>query len=252
MTKTLQDLRQEGGYDSARKFAIEHDMVYATYCRYEREPEKIPVEVAWKLADIFDSTIDEVVGHETNVKREISHLRPASFAKYDAYESLSSEGKQLVMDALELAQMRDKKNKQLEEEKELRHWESVCQRYERAMWVKLNSLPQYEWLPLGAGAELEREQYLEFISDMARTKREAAIQKKYANLSNDLARNGGEFEGANPGDPDYAQRVSELTDDAINLELERAEAEDDETIKKIMAAYDRIHSPNQTYYKVLH
>lgn len=246
MARTLQDLRQEAGYESARKFALEHDLTYATYCRWERSPEKIPMETAWELANTFNCSIDEVVGHETGHSSRIK-AKPASSAYQQAIEALSEEGKQLVADAIELAQLRDRKNQHRKEEAETRYWERICQRYEAAMWVQQPLPATFNALPMGAGVALDRERFSEYLAELARTKREREIKEKYADLAKDLAVNGGTFEGKNPGEADYDQQMSELADEAINLELEKAEAADDETIGKIMAAYDRIHGSSQPY-----
>ena len=64
--RTLQRLRREAGYRSAKDFAAVLGIPTSTYARYERQPEgpdcAIPLSSAWQIADALGCSIDLVVG----------------------------------------------------------------------------------------------------------------------------------------------------------------------------------------------
>ena len=93
--KTLQGLRREAGYRSAREFAERLGIPAPTYARYERQPDtpdtKIPMGAAWRIADALGCTIDLVVGREreegegARVQRMYDALTPGSRERVDEY-----------------------------------------------------------------------------------------------------------------------------------------------------------------------
>lgn len=66
--RTLQRLRREAGYRSAKDFAEQVGIPGSTYARYERAVEGpecgIPLSSAWQIADSLGCTIDLIVGRE--------------------------------------------------------------------------------------------------------------------------------------------------------------------------------------------
>lgn len=66
--RTLQRLRREAGYRSAKDFAEVLSIPSSTYARYERAVEGpecgIPLPSAWQIADALGCSIDLVVGRE--------------------------------------------------------------------------------------------------------------------------------------------------------------------------------------------
>lgn len=60
--KSLKEYRLAAGYKSAKAFAAEQGLGYQSYINYEREPQKIPMNRAWSLADALGVTIDQIVG----------------------------------------------------------------------------------------------------------------------------------------------------------------------------------------------
>lgn len=91
--RTLQRLRREAGYRSAKEFAAEVGIPASTYARYERNPVSpdcgIPMAAAWAIADKLGCSIDLVVGREDIDAPELEGIEPR-------YEALSAEGRQLV------------------------------------------------------------------------------------------------------------------------------------------------------------
>lgn len=89
--RTLQRLRREAGYRSAKDFAQVLSIPRSTYARYERAVEGpecgIPLPSAWQIADALGCSIDLVVGREDIDARDaaalderVSALSPASRA----------------------------------------------------------------------------------------------------------------------------------------------------------------------------
>lgn len=62
MAKTLQQIRKDAGFRSAREFAESAGVPVSTYTRYEQQPDTIPLKAAWELADRFGCSIDAIVG----------------------------------------------------------------------------------------------------------------------------------------------------------------------------------------------
>ena len=91
--RTLQRLRREAGYRSARDFAAELGIPASTYSRYERQPEgpeiAIPLSSAWAIADRLGCSIDLVVGRE-----DID--APDEHPVQSRYDALTNAGRALV------------------------------------------------------------------------------------------------------------------------------------------------------------
>lgn len=71
--RTLQRLRREAGYATAKDFAAKVGIPESTYSRYERAAEGpacgIPLPNAWAMADALGCSIDLVVGR-ADIDRE--------------------------------------------------------------------------------------------------------------------------------------------------------------------------------------
>lgn len=91
--RTLQRLRREAGYRSAKDFAETFGIPTSTYTRYERAGDGadcgIPLPAAWQIADALGCSIDLVVGRE-----DIDG--PKSGGIQSRYDALGAEGRALV------------------------------------------------------------------------------------------------------------------------------------------------------------
>ena len=91
--RTLQRLRREAGYRSAKEFAEALGIPGSTYARYERAGDGadcgIPLPAAWQIADALGCSIDLVVGREDIDAPEPEGIQPR-------YDALSPEGRNLV------------------------------------------------------------------------------------------------------------------------------------------------------------
>ena len=91
--RTLQRLRREAGYRSAKEFAEALGIPGSTYARYERAGDGadcgIPLPAAWQIADALGCSIDLVIGRENIDAPEPEGIQPR-------YDALSPEGRALV------------------------------------------------------------------------------------------------------------------------------------------------------------
>lgn len=62
MSSNLLKVRKAAGYRSSKSFAERVCLPPSSYARYESNPDRIPIQVAWRIADELGITIDEVVG----------------------------------------------------------------------------------------------------------------------------------------------------------------------------------------------
>ena len=91
--RTLQRLRRQAGYRSAKDFAEALGIPGSTYARYERAGDGagcgIPLPAAWQIADALGCSIDLVVGREDIDAPEPEGIQPR-------YDALSADGRALV------------------------------------------------------------------------------------------------------------------------------------------------------------
>lgn len=104
--RTLQRLRREAGYRSAKDFAARIGIPETTYARYERQPDSpdsgIPLKSAWLIADFLNCSIDLVVGREDIDAVE----QPAPVQAF--YDSLSEANRQRLDDFMGYLEYREK------------------------------------------------------------------------------------------------------------------------------------------------
>lgn len=65
MKTNLQRLRKAAGYKSARAFAEAHSIPIPTYTGHEQGTRSLNMDTAWKYADIFQVSLDELVGRRS-------------------------------------------------------------------------------------------------------------------------------------------------------------------------------------------
>lgn len=99
--RTLQRLRREAGYRSAKEFAAALGIPSSTYARYERAGDGadcgIPLPAAWQIADALGCSIDLVVGRDdidASMKEDIRFR----------YDALSASGRILVNSYLDFVE----------------------------------------------------------------------------------------------------------------------------------------------------
>lgn len=104
--RTLQRMRREAGFRSAKDFAERVGIPISTYARYERAgdgPEcGIPLPSAWAIADALGCSIDLVVGRED--------IDAAGDSIWERVEALSRTGREMHEDYLRFLEFREGAN----------------------------------------------------------------------------------------------------------------------------------------------
>ena len=131
MASTLQELRREAGYDTAKEFAEELGISPATYSRYEQKPEGIPTSAAWKLADRLGCSIDAVVG------REHISVEDMRGPQQRFYDGLSRDGRRLMNEFMEFIEQREKKSAASRARRERMRYDNACANYLRLFYAEL-------------------------------------------------------------------------------------------------------------------
>jgi transcriptional regulator with XRE-family HTH domain len=131
MASTLQELRREAGYDTAKEFAEELGISPATYSRYEQKPENIPTPAAWKLADHLGCSIDAVVG------REHISVEDMRGPQQRFYDGLSRDGRRLMNEFMEFVEQREKKSAASRARRERMRYDNACANYLRLFYAEL-------------------------------------------------------------------------------------------------------------------
>ena len=105
--RTLQRLRREAGYRSAKDFAEVLHIPSSTYSRYERAIEGpecgIPMQAAWAMADELGVSIDLVVG-----RADIDEQRMPTLD--DRVRRLSRSGREMLDDFMRYLEFREAAN----------------------------------------------------------------------------------------------------------------------------------------------
>lgn len=192
MASNLLELRKAAGYKNASEFAEAHEIPASTYARYESNPDKIPMERAWQLADILGTTIDAIVG------REAPDPACARGEVQLEYDGLTPEARALADELREFVLMKDGKIRERKRREEERPYEALCYQYEQQMLSQMRDGAAFGELVAFDSAEAARSAFESFLREQAARKRSEPATK--------------------------AQEIV-----------------DNQTIEKIMAAYDRTH-----------
>ena len=131
MASNLLKLRKAAGYKNSNEFAVEYEIPTSTYARYESNPDKIPMDRAWQLADIFGTTIDAIVDREVP---DPACMRGEVQLEYDG---LTPEARQLADELREFVLMKDEKIRARRRREEERPYEALCYQYEQQMLSEL-------------------------------------------------------------------------------------------------------------------
>ncbi len=231
MAKTIQELRREKGFRSAREFANALGISPSSMSRYDKDPETIPVKVAWAMADALDCSIDEIVGR--------SRVTAGASVLQDFYDGLLPETRALMDELIEFAGMKDKSARQQAKAEEDAKHDQLCRYYERIFYESIYEGKGFGDLVAFGSPMEERVAFEAFLRDQAAAKRKPGIDLHIEGLEEELR--GGYLEGDG--------EVRSFTEDEIQkwLEDEREQMDqeygkkDEEVIRKVMEAYDRLH-----------
>lgn len=131
MASNLLELRKEAGYRNASDFAEAQGIPVSTYARYESNPDKIPMERAWQLADALHTAIDAVVG------REAPAPGTARGEVQLEYDGLTPEARSLMDEFREFVIAKDTKIRERKRYEEERFYEALCYQYEHQMLAEM-------------------------------------------------------------------------------------------------------------------
>lgn len=165
MASTLQELRKQAGYRTAPEFARAMDIPESTYARYESSPDKIPLDKAWRLADVFGCSIDAIVGRE---RIEVGDARSEVQRTYD---NLSPDSRGALDKYLAFLVQFDADERTRAEEVERRRFESLAASYETLYINSLNESTPFGELADEGDPEERRDGFRAFITLMAEEKR---------------------------------------------------------------------------------
>lgn len=165
MASTLQELRKQAGYRTAPEFARAMEIPESTYARYESSPDKIPLDKAWRLADVFGCSIDALVG------REHIEVGDARGEVQRAYDALSPDSRGALDKYLAFLVQSDADERTRAEEVERRRFESLAASYETLYINSLNASAPFGELADEGDPEKRRDGFRAFITLMAEEKR---------------------------------------------------------------------------------
>lgn len=163
---TLLELRRQAGYRSAREFADAFGIPQTTYARWESQPEKIPTEKAWELADRLGSTIDAVVG-----RIAIDDEAPGARVRR-SYEALSPQSRRTIDDVLDFLSERERESARRAAHEEMRRWVMLCRQYLAAFERDRENEAGFAVLQTFGSPEEKREEFERYIVQRAEEARD--------------------------------------------------------------------------------
>ena len=165
MASNLLELRKAAGYRNANDFAEAHKIPASTYARYESNPDKIPMDRAWQLADILGTTIDAIVG------RKAPAPGTARGEVQLEYDGLTPEARALLDEFREFVRQKDERIRARKRREEERPYEALCYQYEQQMLSELRDGAAFGELVAFDSAEAARTTFESFLQEQAAKKR---------------------------------------------------------------------------------
>lgn len=242
MATTLQELRKEAGYRTAKDFAEAIDVPPTTYARYEQTPERIPLKQAWMIADFLDCSIDAVVGRE---HIDVKSMR-GDIQRF--HDSLSPDNKVLHEDFLDFLALREENTSKRRAETEKLKYMQIAQYYEESFMNTMVDESVRNSTPTVFMASRLRSKFERYLRDKFALQADADLQEYTSDLDDALWKEA----GLDPSLLDMASDLPEEIEDEIVSILDKLEAgreqfsrdrerEDREVIEKIMDGYDALH-----------
>lgn len=216
---SLRKLRKAAGWPTAKAFADSIGVPAPTYARYEQSgdgPEtNIPMKAAFTIADALGCSIDALVGRE---EADVDAVRSDMQRRYDA---LSDDGKQLVDDFLNMAEMREERAKKLRQAELARVYMKDARKLELQFLESLEGEDGGDGFMFMGTSEDMRAAFEEFALDMATAAEANTIDRRCETALRTMDE----------------ERVTELR---RKLE-EESDAKIEGVMDGIMAAYDSMH-----------
>ncbi|WP_154434261.1 helix-turn-helix domain-containing protein [Olsenella porci] len=246
MSSTLQDLRKEAGFRTAKDFAEAVGIPAPTYTRYEQDPLKIPIDRAWKIADGLHCSIDAVVGRE---HIDVNDMR-GDFQKN--FDSLSPDSQGLLEVIAAAIKGRENVKKKEARAKEEARYDAYLSYYEQAFVESLDAGSTLGDSVIFGSDKEKRIAFERYLFERAAKKRAEKVEANCAPREEELTLNAASIIDTDGktvfcDDPRFDELI-ENSLRAIREELEEEYRKQDEAeIEKIMAAYDRLHPRHNTF-----
>ena len=165
MASNLLELRKAAGYRNANDLAEAHKIPVSTYARYESNPDKIPMDRAWQLADILGTTIDAIVD------RKAPAPGTARGEVQLEYDGLTPEARALMDEFREFVRQKDERIRARKRREEERPYEALCYQYEQQMLSQMREGAGFGELVAFESAEAARSAFESFLQEQAAKKR---------------------------------------------------------------------------------
>ena len=250
MATTLQQLRKEAGYRTAKDFAEAIEVPPTTYARYDQSPDKIPLKQAWMIADFLHCSIDAVVGREPI---DVDSMR-GDVQKF--YDDLSDENQKLFDEFKEFVALKEEAIRKKKQDAEDKQYRQFAKYYERLFFQKAEKDASFGDMLIFKNPEKTRSDFESFLIERARNKREIEIQEYIEDLIVELQDPSpepiydehDEFIGYE--DPEFLtdEEMANTLDAARTSITQEYEERDKEVIAKIMKAYDKLHEESDSIY----
>lgn len=186
MAGGLQELRKRAGHKTAKSFAEAMGIPLTTYARYESNPEKIPLAVAWRFADEFGVSIDVVVGREEPAPVE---QRGEVQLRYDA---LAPEYRSSLDDYLGFLTAKSADAAMRRAEAERRRAEALCDRLDSLFLAELDR--NDPGFALSATSAELRERFEGYLARRADERQEPEVRSSVEKILAAYDRTHGEFD----------------------------------------------------------
>lgn len=241
MATTLQELRKEAGYRTAKDFAEALDVPATTYARYEQTPEKIPLRAAWNIADALGCSIDAVVGRE---HVDVDAMR-GEVQKF--YDSVSDDNKQLLDEFFSFIRGKERDAKYRKRLQEEHRYEEIALDYNKRLFESAGSDEELFNRAVFGNAQKERADFILFVEDEMAEARIEEIEAECDKLADDIRQlsildedDDKNIYGLSISDPEFEEKLEELVDRKREQLEADYEERDDKEVKLISEAYDRM------------
>lgn len=241
---SLQEMRKEAGFGKASEFASELDLPASSLSRYESDPTSIPLDRAWKMADLLNCTIDEIVGREKVAKS----LRKSPEQKI--IDKLSQKSREDLLSYLSYLEYRDKQEERQRKAIEASGYVTLAEAYEQEFLEHLKEVDEYDHPVMFNGPLEYRSEFLKYLQDRAEKKRKHAAEQarddvEFAFGEGMVAYIPVEGTGATRAlyfdEPEYQEHAEECAQAAYDEKYAELEEEHAQVIEKVMAAFDEMH-----------
>ena len=228
---SLRRLRRAAGYTSAKAFAEVVGIPAPTYAKYEQGeggPETgMPIRNAWLIADALGCSIDAVVGRDDVPEAGLSGEVQRRF------DALSEDGKQLVMDFLGMAEMREERAEAIRRREIARRYRREARQYELQFFESLQP-EEGEFMDLGSDEDM-RTAYQAFIEAKIREADARSIERVMSMPGVAIEYDGSQ--ATRPAPSANEERLRHYRNELVHNAPQRQR----EVIEGIMAAYDEDH-----------